>query len=316
MRTRTFGVTLAAATLALLLSTTATGGERHVMLSTSESLHVVQAGEGDPVVLIPGLFGSAYGFRRVVPLLAEAGYRAIVVEPLGVGGSARPDSADYSLTAQADRIDRVLDELAVEQALVVAHASGASIALRLAYRHPRRVAEILSLDGGPAETAATPGFRRAMRFAPLLKLFGGLKRIRGAVQSTLVTRSADARWVTEEIVDGYMSAGSRDLDATLSAYRGMARAREPEELKAHLAEIRCPVRLVVGGAPHEGAPSDEEIELLRARLASFGLETVPGVGHFLFEENPPAFIAAVERATTHVAQRDRAGTGPRRAATR
>jgi len=29
------------------------------------------AGEGDPIVLIPGLFGSAYGFRKLVPLLTR-----------------------------------------------------------------------------------------------------------------------------------------------------------------------------------------------------------------------------------------------------
>ena len=270
--------------------------ERYVPLSSSESLRVLELGAGDPVVLIPGLFGSAFCFRRVVPRLAEAGYRAIVVEPLGVGGSSRPEAADYSLTAQADRLDRALEVLGVERSVVVAHAVAGSIAFRLAYRHPQRVAAIVSLDGGPTETAATPGFRRAMRFAPLLKLFGGIKRIRGVVHKTLTTRSADASWVTEEVVDGYMGAASRDLDATLAGYRGMARAREPQQIGPHLHEISCPVHLVVGGVRHEGGPPLAEVQLLRERLPSFVVETVPGVGHFLFEEDPPAFVEAVNRA--------------------
>ena len=55
--------------------------------AADESLHVVATGSGGgpAVVLLPGLFGSAYGFRVVGPLLNAAGYRVIIVEPLGVG---------------------------------------------------------------------------------------------------------------------------------------------------------------------------------------------------------------------------------------
>src|SRR5262245_45182129 len=85
----------------------AAGGHSHgaartlrVPLVPAETLHVQVSGEGTPAVLIPGLFGSGYTFRKVVPLLNERGYRTIVIEPLGVGASSRPARADYSLTAQ------------------------------------------------------------------------------------------------------------------------------------------------------------------------------------------------------------------------
>jgi pimeloyl-ACP methyl ester carboxylesterase len=251
---------------------------------------------GPAVVCIPGLFGSAFGFRKLVRPLNDAGYRVILVEPLGIGGSSRPENADYSLTAQADRIASVLDALDTDRAVVVAHSVGASIALRLAYRHPDRVAAIVSLDGGPAETAATRGFRGAMRFAPLIKLFGGKSRIRSHVRSTLVTRSADPRWVPEDVVDGYMGVAAQDLDGALDVYRQMARAQEPEELQPHLGDVRCPVRLVFGTATREGGISEAEIALLHERLASFAVETVPHAGNFVFEERPLAVVAAIERA--------------------
>src|SRR3989442_2773671 len=74
-----------------------------LVLSPAESLEVTVTGTGDPVVLVPGLLGSAFGYRAVIPLLTAAGYRAIVVEPLGIGGFARPGHGDNSLTAQAPR---------------------------------------------------------------------------------------------------------------------------------------------------------------------------------------------------------------------
>ena len=130
----------------------------------------------------------------------------------------------------------------------------------------------------------------------LIKLFGGQGRIRSRVRSTLIARSADPRWVTDEVVDGYMGAAAQDLDGALRAYRQMARAREPEELQKHLRDVRCPVRLVMGTATRAGGINEAEIDLLRERLASFAVETVPDAGNFVFEEKPLAVVAAVERA--------------------
>src|SRR5256712_12948878 len=72
-----------------------------VVLSPAESLQVTVAGAaaGKPVVLVPGLFGSAFTYRNVIPRLTAAGYRAIVIEPLGVGGSGRARRAHSPLAA-------------------------------------------------------------------------------------------------------------------------------------------------------------------------------------------------------------------------
>ena len=266
-----------------------------LVLSPAESVEVTVAGSGEPVVLIPGLFGSAFGYRAVIPLLTDAGYRAIVVEPLGIGSSARPEHADYSLTAQADRIAAALDRLSVRHAVVVAHSLGASMAFRLAYRRPDLVAGIVSLDGGPAEAAATRAFRRAMKFAPWIKLFGGVKLVRKKIRGQLIKASGDASWVSEQVVDGYTAAAAHDLDGTLKAFLAMAARREPERLRPHLAEVRCPVRLLLGTATHEGGVSAEEVAVLAAALPLFIVDSVPGAGHFIYEEQPAVVVTAVRR---------------------
>src|SRR5437879_12384032 len=79
-----------------------------VPVARGESLHVVTSGHGEPVVLIPGFFGSAFSFRKVVPLLAQAGYQPIIVEPPATGFSTRPEHGDYSLSAQPRRIPAAL----------------------------------------------------------------------------------------------------------------------------------------------------------------------------------------------------------------
>jgi len=266
-----------------------------VPVAPAESLSVEITGRGDPVVLIPGLFGSAFGFRKVVPLLVDAGYRTIVIEPLGVGASGRPEKANYSLTAQADRIAAALDSLRVRNALVLAHSIGGSEAFRLAYRRPDLVRAVLSIEGGPTEKAITPAFKRALRFAPWIKLFGGIRLIRRKIRGMLIDSSGDASWVTDAVVVSYTAVAARDLDATLKAYLAMANAREPDQLAPHLSQIRCPVRLMVGGARHDGDVGAREVQLLQRSLPTFVLDSVPAAGHFIQEEEPGAVLAGVAR---------------------
>lgn len=266
---------------------------RDITVGEGEVLHVSSAGTGAPVVLVPGLFGSAYGYRRLVGPLEERGYRVIVVEPLGTGTSAYPKGADYSLTAQADRIASVLDTLGVRHALVLAHSVGVSMALRLTYRRPELVRGLLAIDGGPVEEAATPGLRHAMKFTLFLKLFMGQGTLRKKVRHAMIENSGDTTWITDSVVRGYTAGPARDLHRTIDVLHGMAKAREPALLRDHLAEIHVPVRLMVGTVPHGSAITPDEITELKDAVADFGVDSIPGSGQFIHEEQPDSVVAAV-----------------------
>ena len=265
-----------------------------VPVASKESLLVTTAGSGTTIVLLPGLFGSAFGYRHLLDLLPAAGFQVVVIEPLGIGRSPRPRRADYSLTAQADRIAAVLQQRGPEPVLVVAHSVAASMALRLAYRHPELVRAVISLDGGPAEAAATPGFRRAMRYAPWVKWLGGVRRLRPQMRKDLIAASGDPSWITPQVMDGYIAGAAADLDGTLLAFLAMSEAREPERLAPHLKEIRCPVRLVLGTARHKGGVEEKQVKLLRERLPDFSIDSVPGAGQYLFEEQPSSVVKIIE----------------------
>jgi esterase len=268
----------------------------YVRVSPAESLQVTMAGTGQPVVLIPSLFGSAFGYRHLLDRLPAAGYRAIVIEPLGIGTSARPEQADYSLTRQSDRIAVVLRQMSSGPAIVVAHSTGASMALRLASRHPELVRAVVSLDGGPAERATSRGFRRAMQYVPWIKWLGGIRRVRSKIRDNLIATSGDTTWVTEEVVDGYTAGARADLDGTLKAYLRMAEADEPERLVPRLSTVRCPVRLVIGMAPHEGGIPAEQLEALHKGLVTFAIDSVPGAGLHVSEERPEAVVTSIRMA--------------------
>jgi pimeloyl-ACP methyl ester carboxylesterase len=285
------------ALLACSLALAPTGSSRAAPAPgvVAETLTVQVQGSGVPVLMVPGLFGSAYGYRNVVPLLADSGYQTIVVEPLAMGSSSRPPDADYSLWAQAARIAAVLDTLHVQGLIVVGHSLGTAIAFRLALQRPDLVRGIVSLEGGPAEAATTAGVRRAMTFAPLVRLLGA-RFFRGRIRRGLVAVSGDATWVTDEVVSEYTRGASADLAGTLRAFRRMGDTREPEPLGPRLGEVRCLVHLLLGGVPHNGSPSAAEQELMRRSLAGFSTDTVAGAGFYLQEERPDLVVAAVRLA--------------------
>ena len=269
---------------------------RDVQVAPTEILRTTTVGSGQPVVFIPGIFGGAFGFRHVIGPLAALGYRCIVIEPLAFGSSSHPPHADYSFAAQADRIGHALDSLGATGALIVAQANGAAMAYRLAYRRPELVRGILSIEGGPAETAATPGLKHALRFGGFLtKLFVGAGMIRSRVRHDLIENSGDTTWVTPTVLDEYTAGQASDVHGTIDALRAMSKASEPESLRERLHEARVPVRLLMGTVVHPSGMKEEELAELRESLQDFAVDSVPGSGQYVGEEQPGVVITAVIR---------------------
>ncbi|MFO7652725.1 MAG: alpha/beta hydrolase [Candidatus Krumholzibacteriia bacterium] len=268
-----------------------------MQLDSGESIAVYQGRVGGdrPAILVPGLGGSAYGFRKLAPLLEEQGYRIIVVEPLGVGLSDRPASADYTLTAQSRRLGEVLERLEVRDALIVAQGISGSITMRLALHRPDLVRAIVSIEGGPAESAATATVQHALKLARLVSNLGGDSLLKDRYEEDLKTASGDTSWVDRRTLNRYFRGPGRDVGATLDVFAAMNAQREPERLAPRLPEINQPILVLMGGAAHAGALDPVEVQTLRAGLPRVSFEVVPDVGHFMYEEDPRAVADAVRR---------------------
>ncbi len=283
-------------TLALLTNPLDSAVVRDIEVAPGETLRTTSFGSGEPLVLIPGLFGAAYGFRSIVGPLVEQGYWCIVVEPLGYGWSSRPKKADYSFTAQTLRIGEALDSLGVSRALFVAQSSAVGIAFRLALARPTLVRGLLSIDGGPSESAATPGLKNAFRFGGrAAKLMMDEYKLRHDVRREIVKNSGDTSWVTDHIITEYTAGMGRDLSGTIDAMHQMSKSKESQSLADRLHEITGPVRLLVGTFVHPSEVPHDQRELLRLQLVDFVADSVTGSGQFINEEQPAAVVAAVGR---------------------
>lgn len=291
--------------LLALLAAHVDSSPRYIEVAAGERIAVTEMGAGPGIVVVPGMLGSAFGFRHVTPQLIQAGFRVIVVEPLGTGASHGPPASNYSLTAQADRIGAVLDTLGAERNLLLCHAVSGSMCLRLAYRRPEHVAGIVSINGGAAERAASDHTRRMLKLSGVVKLFTGDGFIRNKVRDGLIKSSADASWVTEETLVGYLAPFGDKLDRVLESIKRMASASEPEPLAPNLSRVEVPVLLLVGTGTRDGAVPGDELEALQTHLAELQVDSIPGAGLYIHEERPEAVIEAVLRmaASLHLTGR-------------
>jgi pimeloyl-ACP methyl ester carboxylesterase len=281
-------------TLALLASPTDTALVRDIEVAPGEMLRTTTIGAGQPLVLIPGIFGAAFGYRTITGPLAARGYRCIVVEPLGYGWSSHPKDADYSFTAQSQRVASALDSLGVTRALLVAQSSGAAIAFRLAIARPELIRGMLSIDGGPAESAATPGMRKAFKFGGgLAKLVMDESKLRHDVRREIVRNSGDTTWVTDAVIRGYTAGQVADMHGSIDAFQQMSKSKEEASLADQLHQFVAPVRLLVGTVPHPAEVTKDQRELLSEKLPNFKSDSVPGSGQYIQEEQPAAVMAAV-----------------------
>ena len=269
---------------------------RNIEVGPGEMLRTTTIGTGQPVVLIPGIFGAAFGYRMITGPLVARGYQCIIVEPLGYGWSSHPSNADYSFGAQTSRVGRALDSLGVTRALFVAQSSGSAIAFRLAIVRPALVRGLLSIDGGPAESASTDGMRKAFKFGGFIaKMAMDEEKLRHDVRREIVKNSGDSTWVTDAVIRGYTAGQTADLRGSIDAFQRMSKSKEETSLADRLHECVVPVRLLVGTVRHPSEVPAAQRELLRAQLPNFETDSVQGSGQYIHEEKPAAVVEAVAR---------------------
>ena len=110
----------------------------------------VDEGPADaPVVLL--LHGQptwAFLYRKMIPVLVDAGYRAIAMDHLGMGYSDKPtDIADYSYLGHIDRLEKFINALGLRDITLFGQDWGSVIGLHVAGENPDWFARIVIGDG-------------------------------------------------------------------------------------------------------------------------------------------------------------------------
>ncbi|MFE9258768.1 alpha/beta hydrolase [Streptomyces sp. NPDC006879] len=116
---------------------------RHAQVNGTR-LHYVIGGRGEPLVLLPGWPETWWGYRKIMPVLAEH-YRVIVVDVRGMGGSATPADG-YDKKTMARDVYELVRSLGHRSVHIAGHDIGAMVAFSFAANHPGATRRLALLD--------------------------------------------------------------------------------------------------------------------------------------------------------------------------
>ena len=278
--------------------------ERFVELrSPALRLRVVEVGSGWPVLFVPGTGGTGPYWGALVRELP--GCHCIMLDRPGWGLSSPINytAGGYAHTA-ADVLCGVLDALELERVAVVGASIGDVWALRLAARHPERVASVALLGGGPiVAEASTPAIIRLIASplgAIMVRLPANAGRLRAMLRRVGHGESLDAGRIPDAYID-WRLAFERETDsmrnerdmvrAIVSARNGLRRGLPFEQ--SELAAIQASTLMVYGTCDPVG--STEIWRWTIGLLPRGELRLTDGAGHMPWLDDPTGVAGHVSR---------------------
>jgi 4,5:9,10-diseco-3-hydroxy-5,9,17-trioxoandrosta-1(10),2-diene-4-oate hydrolase len=208
----------------------------YVTIGDDLRVHYHAQGSGEVVLFLHGSGPGASGwsnFRRNYPVIADAGFRALVPDTLGYGYSSKPDNLDYDLDFLVGGVERFLKALGVESCSVVGNSHGGAMAIRLARRRPDLVKKLVLMAPGGLEERET--YMKMEGIRTMMKVFLAPEGItRDGMRKVFGLQLFDPAVLTEAILD------ERCAIAPLQPKRVLTSMHVPL-LVPDLAELKCPV---------------------------------------------------------------------------
>ena len=245
-------------------------------------LHYKEIGEGKPLVILHGLFGTSDNWQTHAKKLGEY-YRVILVDQRNHGHS--PWSEDFTYEHLADDLERLIVHLGIDQFTLIGHSMGGKTAMYYSQKYPTRLEKMVIVDIGIKQYP--------MHHNEIIK---GIKSLDLA---TISSRSA-AEQAMIPFVDSY---GVRQflLKNLYWVEKGkLAWRMNVDVLEREMEEILAPIPNIEVWTPTlflRGAMSnyilDEDWDAIEEIFPDATLETIENAGHWVHSEQPDEFIEKV-----------------------
>ena len=109
-------------------------------------LNYHEFGQGRPVIILHGLFGSARNWQGIARALAE-NHRVITPDLRNHGQSFHEDTMSY--IDMADDVITLCDHLDLSDAILMGHSMGGKVAMTIALTHPEQLSALIIADIAP-----------------------------------------------------------------------------------------------------------------------------------------------------------------------
>lgn len=246
-------------------------------------LHTDITGQGEPLVLIHGLFGS-YENLGVVARALQPRFQLINVDLRNHGRSPRAATMDYPQMA-AD-VFETLDNLEIVQCAVLGHSMGGKVAMQMALSKPERVNKLILADISPVVNE--PRHQRILQGLAAIDLAQLTDRKQA---DTLLQPFVDELGVRQFLLKNLYKDQQDQfqwrfhLKALIDNYQQLLAA--PEATQPFLGET-----LFIKGGNSDYIQAAHQPVILKL-FPNASAKIIQGTGHWLHAEKPSAFSKIV-----------------------
>lgn len=246
-------------------------------------LHAIEAGHGEPVVLLHGLFGAARNLGAVQRALA-ARFRVIALDLRNHGASQHAADMDYPVMA-ADVLE-TLSALDALPAALVGHSMGGKTAMLAALTRPDAVSRLLVADIAPVQYVH--GNERVADALLALELSPGLTR--PAADAALAHAVPDASmrgFLLQNLAFGerpHWRIGLPEIARAIPALEGWD---TPADVR-----YNGPTLFIAGGL--SDYVRTEYRPAIRALFPRARFVTLKNASHWVHVDNPSGFVSVLE----------------------
>ncbi len=244
-------------------------------------LHYREMGEGQPMMILHGLFGFSDNWQTHAKKLAEY-YRVILVDLRNHGHSDWSEEFSYQL--MADDIHELAIDLGLEKFIIVGHSMGGKVAMLFAQQHEELLEKLVVVDIGVKEYP----MHHQHILAGLHAL--DLEHMKARSEADAVLR----KYIDSEGVIQFLLKNLYWKEKGKLAFRMNLKVLE-REMKDILgaipeAEVFTPTLFIRGELSNYIL--NEDIDQLEDYFPDSTLVTIPYAGHWVHAEAPDLFIDA------------------------
>lgn len=251
--------------------------------------HRQYSGDGEPLLILHGLFGSQANWGWHARHLAER-FAVYGLDLRNHGAS--PHDGHMSYPAMAADVGEWLDEQGMESCHLLGHSMGGKVAMQLAFAAPERVGKLVVADIAPVDYNVSTIKARHPALTALQNI--PAQELRSRAEADELLRDA----IPEDRVREFLLTNLERLpqggyrwrlnlaaiEANLAALSSAPETSEPYGGPA----------LFLFGERSAYLQFDHQLEIRRLFPAA-GIQLLPDAGHWLNVEQPQASLEAIER---------------------
>ncbi len=259
-------------------------------------MHYLDEGpsDGEVVLLLHGEPSWSYLYRKMIPVLVDAGLRAVAIDLVGFGRSDKPtERGDYTYEAHTDWTWAAIEAIGLTDVTLVCQDWGGLIGLRLVAEQPDRFARVVAANTMLPTGDHHPGeaFLAWQKFSQEVPVFPAGQILNGATVSTL-TPEVIAAYDAPFPDDSYL-AGARQFPMLVPTSPDDPAAQRNREAWDALGRFERPFLCAFSDSdPITGAAEPVLRKHVRGAEGQNHV-TIVDAGHFLQEDKGRELAEAV-----------------------